>query len=186
MTSLSPRPSAAPVKRAALAAGALVLLLPLAACGGDAGAGNGSTVTVTVGYQSKTINTVTAGTLLRSLGSFEKRLNALHDGRTYKVVWQDYTVVDYPGVFVGMATIGVLGRLTSTAVELLGRRLTRWLPRTSYVPGPRPRPGKPARTAAGAPTTAPAADAAAGARHTTPGPGPASEEARDEQHLVRD
>lgn len=34
--------------------------------------------------------------------------------------WQDYTVVDYPGVFVGMVTIGVLGWVTSTAVELLG------------------------------------------------------------------
>ncbi|MFD0174931.1 ABC transporter permease, partial [Streptomyces rochei] len=51
--------------------------------------------------------------------------------------WQDYTVLDYPGVFVGMVTIGVLGWLTSTAVELLGRRLTRWLPRTSYASGPR-------------------------------------------------
>ncbi len=51
--------------------------------------------------------------------------------------WQDYTVVDYPGVFGGLVTIGVLGWLTSTAVELLGRRLTHWLPRTSYVPGPR-------------------------------------------------
>ncbi|MFE9776443.1 ABC transporter permease [Streptomyces sp. NPDC005931] len=51
--------------------------------------------------------------------------------------WQDYTIVDYSGVFVGMVTIGVLGWLTSTAVELLGRRLTRWLPRTSYVPGVR-------------------------------------------------
>ncbi|MDX3307579.1 ABC transporter permease [Streptomyces sp. ME08-AFT2] len=58
--------------------------------------------------------------------------------------WQDYTVVDYPGVFVGMVTIGVLGWATSTAVELLGRRLTRWLPRTSYVPaGGRPRPRRP-------------------------------------------
>lgn len=46
--------------------------------------------------------------------------------------WQDYTVVDYPGVFVGMATIGALGWATSTAVELAGRRLTHWLPgRTS-------------------------------------------------------
>jgi NitT/TauT family transport system permease protein len=44
--------------------------------------------------------------------------------------WQDYTVVDYPGVFVGMATIGVLGWITSSAVELLGRRVTAWLPRT--------------------------------------------------------
>ncbi|MGW7541279.1 ABC transporter permease [Streptomyces sp. NPDC054770] len=53
--------------------------------------------------------------------------------------WQDYTIVNYPGVFVGMVTIGVLGWITSTAVELLGRWLTRWLPRTSYVPGGRPR-----------------------------------------------
>jgi NitT/TauT family transport system permease protein len=43
--------------------------------------------------------------------------------------WQAYTVVDYPGVFVGIVTIGVLGFATSAAVELLGRRLTRWLPR---------------------------------------------------------
>ena len=42
--------------------------------------------------------------------------------------WQDYTVVDYPGVLVGMVSIGLLGRLTSGAVELVGRRLTRWLP----------------------------------------------------------
>ncbi|MET9361170.1 ABC transporter permease [Streptomyces sp. NPDC006632] len=43
--------------------------------------------------------------------------------------WQAYTVVDYPGVFVGMVTIGALGWLTSTAVELAGRRATAWLPR---------------------------------------------------------
>ncbi|TXS56371.1 ABC transporter permease [Streptomyces sp. t39] len=45
--------------------------------------------------------------------------------------WQDYTVVDYPGVLVGMVTIGVLGWLTSTAVEVAGRRVTRWLPRST-------------------------------------------------------
>ncbi|WP_031042388.1 ABC transporter substrate-binding protein [Streptomyces sp. NRRL F-5650] len=72
-------------------AASLALLLPLTACGGNASAdGNGSTVTVTVGYQSRTINTVTAGTLLRSLGYFEKQLNSLRDGVTYKVDWQDY------------------------------------------------------------------------------------------------
>ncbi|MEU0727814.1 ABC transporter substrate-binding protein [Streptomyces sp. NPDC006140] len=76
------------MKRTAVAGSAVVLLLPLSACGGDAEAGSGSTVTV--GYQSRTINTVTAGTLLRSLGSFEKQLNALHDGVRYKVSWQDY------------------------------------------------------------------------------------------------
>jgi NitT/TauT family transport system permease protein len=42
--------------------------------------------------------------------------------------WQAYTIVDYPGVLVGMITIGVLGWLTSGAVELVGRRVTRWLP----------------------------------------------------------
>jgi NitT/TauT family transport system permease protein len=88
--------------------------------------------------------------------------------------WQDYTVVDYPGVFVGMITIGVLGWLTSTAVELLGRRLTRWLPRTSYVPGARPRTGRPAAPVTPAATAVPAGPA-----------GPEPEEARDE-HLVRD
>ncbi|MGW0119911.1 ABC transporter substrate-binding protein [Streptomyces sp. NPDC003327] len=68
-------------------------LLPLAtACGGTAGADGGKTVTVTVGYQSKTINTVTAGTLLRSLGYFEEELAARgkEDGVSYEVVWQDY------------------------------------------------------------------------------------------------
>ncbi|WUQ09454.1 ABC transporter permease [Streptomyces sp. NBC_00250] len=53
--------------------------------------------------------------------------------------WQDYTVVDYPGVFVGMATIGALGWLTSTAVESLGRRVTAWLPRpTARIPAAGP------------------------------------------------
>ncbi|MFF7238935.1 ABC transporter permease subunit [Streptomyces collinus] len=80
--------------------------------------------------------------------------------------WQDYTIVDYPGVFVGMVTIGLLGWLTSTSVELVGRRLTRWLPRTSYVPGARPRPAR-ARVTTTAPRPA----------------GPDAEEARDE-HLV--
>jgi NitT/TauT family transport system substrate-binding protein len=54
--------------------------------GQSAAAGPGGE-TVVVGYQSKTINTVTAGTLLRAKGFFEKRLKAL--GR-YSVVWQDY------------------------------------------------------------------------------------------------
>ncbi|ORV15427.1 ABC transporter permease [Mycobacterium celatum] len=43
--------------------------------------------------------------------------------------WQSYTVLAYPDVFVGIITIGVLGFATSAAVELVGRRVTRWLPR---------------------------------------------------------
>lgn len=43
--------------------------------------------------------------------------------------WQAYTVLAYPDVFVGIITIGVLGFATAAAVELVGRRVTRWLPR---------------------------------------------------------
>ncbi|MDR8408189.1 ABC transporter permease [Nonomuraea sp. 3-1Str] len=43
--------------------------------------------------------------------------------------WSSYTIVDYPAVIVGMITIGLLGWLTSAGVELVGRRVTRWLPR---------------------------------------------------------
>ncbi|MFI6046971.1 ABC transporter substrate-binding protein [Nocardia sp. NPDC051321] len=50
------------------------------------------TVKVVVGYQSKTINTVTAGTLLKAQGYLEKRLQRLTDqgGAKYQVEWQDY------------------------------------------------------------------------------------------------
>ncbi|MET7460858.1 ABC transporter substrate-binding protein [Nonomuraea sp. NPDC005501] len=69
--------------RKALAA---ALVLALAGCSVSQAAGGGDgKVKVVVGYQSKTINTVTAGTLLRSLGYLEKRL-----GDRYTVEWQDY------------------------------------------------------------------------------------------------
>ncbi|WP_445338107.1 ABC transporter substrate-binding protein [Clavibacter sp. CFBP 8614] len=50
------------------------------------------TVEVTVGYQSKTINTVTAGTLLKARGYFEKALAAETEktGVRYDVRWEDY------------------------------------------------------------------------------------------------
>jgi sulfonate transport system permease protein len=86
--------------------------------------------------------------------------------------WQDYTVVDYPGVFVGMVTIGVLGWVTSTAVEVLGRRLTRWLPRTESRTGtPEPRRALPAVTPSNTPSDprAPHADEA-GSRAAAPTP----------------
>jgi NitT/TauT family transport system substrate-binding protein len=52
-----------------------------------------STVVVNVGYQSKTINTVNAGTLLRDRGDFEKALTQLgkSTGKKYRVVWQDFS-----------------------------------------------------------------------------------------------
>ncbi|MEV7009975.1 ABC transporter substrate-binding protein [Streptosporangium sp. NPDC051022] len=76
-----------PLRAAALAA--LMLALPgcsVAGAAGDGSGGSGGQKTrLVIGYQSKTINTVTAGTLLRSLGYLEKRL-----GDGYTVEWQDH------------------------------------------------------------------------------------------------
>ncbi|HVW40249.1 MAG TPA: ABC transporter substrate-binding protein [Amycolatopsis sp.] len=72
----------------------LATLLAVAGLTGCAtSAAEQSEVDVVVGYQSKTINTVTAGTLLRSLGYLEKRLDDLGNrtGKKYKVTWQDYS-----------------------------------------------------------------------------------------------
>lgn len=65
----------------------LGLLAPgLTACAiGGAEAGG---ETIVVGYQSRTINTVTAGTLLRDRGYFEKRLREIDP--ELRVEWQDY------------------------------------------------------------------------------------------------
>ncbi|QXJ25234.1 ABC transporter substrate-binding protein [Actinomadura graeca] len=74
-----------------LAAGAALVPL-LAGCTVAGNASGGGAGQIVVGYQSKTINTVTAGTLLRSRGFFEKRLKELGgpDGKKYSVVWRDY------------------------------------------------------------------------------------------------
>ncbi|WP_328789227.1 ABC transporter permease [Streptomyces sp. NBC_00273] len=99
--------------------------------------------------------------------------------------WQDYTVIDYPGVFVGMVTIGALGWLTSTAVERAGRRLTRWLPARDSS-GPVPASAARTRTERGPgrsprdplPATAPAT-ARAGATGPRSESGPFPEQTRE-------
>ncbi|GLZ10429.1 putative nitrate ABC transporter, periplasmic protein [Actinomadura sp. NBRC 104425] len=82
----------AAARRAAAVAAALSAATGCTVAGNAASDGGDGAVRVVVGYQSKTINTVTAGTLLRSLGAFERRLNELGkaEGRRYTVVWQDY------------------------------------------------------------------------------------------------
>ncbi|WP_244168284.1 ABC transporter permease [Mycobacterium paraffinicum] len=45
--------------------------------------------------------------------------------------WQSYGLLDYPGVVVGMISIGALGLITAWAVERVGRRINHWLPRAS-------------------------------------------------------
>ncbi|WP_433621637.1 ABC transporter substrate-binding protein [Nocardia sp. CA-120079] len=73
----------------------LLLAVALAAAGCSLQSSDNTpegTVKVVVGYQSKTINTVTAGTLLRAQGYLEQRLQKITDsgGAKYQVEWQDY------------------------------------------------------------------------------------------------
>ena len=64
----------------------------LAACSLDSTSQSADTVNVVIGYQSKTINTVTAGTLLKAKGFLEKRLADItkRTNTKYSVQWQDY------------------------------------------------------------------------------------------------
>ncbi|MCA2216635.1 ABC transporter substrate-binding protein [Jidongwangia harbinensis] len=70
----------------------VVLVTALSGCTVAGQAAEAGAEPVVVGYQSKTINTVTAGTLLRAQGFFEKRLAELgkSTGKKYAVKWQDY------------------------------------------------------------------------------------------------
>ncbi|MGV9412413.1 ABC transporter substrate-binding protein [Nocardia sp. NPDC003693] len=79
-----------PARLAALALAA-ALSLTVTGCSLEESA-SGDTVKLVVGYQSKTINTVTAGTLLKAKGFLEQRLNDLtaKGGPKYQVEWQDY------------------------------------------------------------------------------------------------
>ncbi len=136
----APPPAGRPARRAALAAAlSTALLSSLTACGTAADASDGNTVTVTVGYQSKTINTVTAGTLLRSLGSFERELRARgrRDGKTYKVAWQDYaTGAPITAQMVaGKVDIGSMGDFPLLLNAARGKQLdapTRLISTTGY------------------------------------------------------
>ncbi|MGB6206291.1 ABC transporter substrate-binding protein [Mycobacterium sp.] len=73
---------------ARLASAAAAFAVVAAGCALD----SANAVNVVVGYQSKTINTVTAGTLLRAQGYLEHRLADVtkRTGTRYHVVWEDY------------------------------------------------------------------------------------------------
>ncbi|MDT7793166.1 MAG: sulfonate transport system substrate-binding protein, partial [Mycobacterium sp.] len=78
------------IRFAALAAG---LTIAASGCSLDSASNSsGNVVNVVIGYQSKTINTVTAGTLLKAQGYLERRLNDIttRTGTKYNVTWQDY------------------------------------------------------------------------------------------------
>ncbi|MBI3227510.1 MAG: ABC transporter substrate-binding protein [Mycolicibacterium cosmeticum] len=64
----------------------------LSGCSLDSTTKSDDVVDVVIGYQSKTINTVTAGTLLKAQGYLEHRLADIttRTGTKYNVTWQDY------------------------------------------------------------------------------------------------
>lgn len=120
----------------------LALLLAgiaLAATGCDVRATAGDAEVVTIGYQSKTINTVTAGTLLRARGYFEQRLAELGEktGKNYRVEWQDYdTGAPITAQMVaGKIDIGSMGDyplLINGSRAGTGEHGTTWLSVTGY------------------------------------------------------
>lgn len=80
------------MKRALAALLTAATAASLTACSLDSQSQSEDTIRVVVGYQSKTINTVTAGTLLRAKGFLEQRLSDItkEGGKQYVVEWQDY------------------------------------------------------------------------------------------------
>jgi NitT/TauT family transport system substrate-binding protein len=71
---------------------AAVVVAVVSSCSLESLSQSSGVVNVVVGYQSKTINTVTAGTLLRAQGYLERRLADIttRTGTRYAVRWQDY------------------------------------------------------------------------------------------------
>src|SRR6185503_5758484 len=93
MMKIAHRPMSPPTRFRRLAALAAGLTIAASGCSLDsASQSSGNVVNVVIGYQSKTINTVTAGTLLRAQGYLEHRLNDIttRTGTKYNVTWQDY------------------------------------------------------------------------------------------------
>jgi NitT/TauT family transport system substrate-binding protein len=75
-----------------VAAVTIAAIASLSGCSLESLSESSGVVNVVIGYQSKTINTVTAGTLLRAQGYLERRLADIttRTGTKYAVRWQDY------------------------------------------------------------------------------------------------
>src|ERR1700750_3012261 len=80
------------MKRIVAMLAAATTLVAVSGCSLGSSTQSAGEVDVVVGYQSKTINTVTAGALLRAKGFLEKRLDDVtkRTGTRYSVQWQDY------------------------------------------------------------------------------------------------
>jgi sulfonate transport system substrate-binding protein len=77
---------------ARLASVAVTVIAVASGCSLESLSESSGVINVVIGYQSKTINTVTAGTLMRAQGYLERRLADIttRTGTKYAVRWQDY------------------------------------------------------------------------------------------------
>jgi NitT/TauT family transport system substrate-binding protein len=75
-----------------LMSAAIIVAASVSGCSLESLSESTGVINVVVGYQSKTINTVTAGTLMRAQGYLEHRLADItsRTGTRYAVRWQDY------------------------------------------------------------------------------------------------
>lgn len=116
-----------------------VAALLLSACGTSGSAGD-NTVAVDIGYQSKTINTVTAGTLMRDLGLLEAKLAEIgkQNGKTYAVSWHDFASGPplTAEMIAGKVDIGSMGdyplSVNGAKTAKMADVRTRWVATTGY------------------------------------------------------
>lgn len=116
-----------------------VALLTTSACSAGA-VGDSDTVAVAIGYQSKTINTVTAGTLMRDLGLLEQKLTEIgeRNGTSYDVSWHDFASGPplTAEMIAGKVHIGSMGdyplSVNGAKTASLPDVETRWVSTTGY------------------------------------------------------
>ncbi|MCH7230555.1 ABC transporter substrate-binding protein [Glycomyces sp. L485] len=127
------------ITRKAAAAFAAAAVLGTTACSAAGGAEDG-TVPVAIGYQSKTINTVTAGTLMRELGLLDEHLAAAAEetGKTYDLTWHDFASGPplTAEMIAGKVHIGSMGdyplSVNGAKTAELGDVKTDWVSVTGY------------------------------------------------------
>jgi NitT/TauT family transport system substrate-binding protein len=113
--------------------------LVLSACG-TGGSSDNDTVAVDIGYQSKTINTVTAGTLMRELGLLEAKLAEIgkQNGKIYTVSWHDFASGPplTAEMIAGKVDIGSMGdyplSVNGAKTAKMADVKTRWVSTTGY------------------------------------------------------
>jgi len=48
------------------------------------------------------------------------------------LIWDSYSLIQYPVIVIGMATLGIIGWASSAAVRSVGRKLMAWRERELY------------------------------------------------------